>query len=1542
MLTLTAASAAVLFTGVCASSSSVSSSSDDAAAIALRHPRDGAAVRVGFRAVLDVSVWLGGSEYDSVLPGGVSLCLRSSSSSDAGAAARQAAAPASASAGGGGAASPALTPWACFDDVSSLSLTAVSAGPLQLELALVLEARPAAAAAALASSTPPRAAARASAAFTADAASHCAERLGEAGCGEVPRLHCASLSRFRFFLYESARVPSAEAAELFYALRDSPLRTLAGGAGGDACVHIAVGDVYAANVHVRECAGQGQGVQSGRVGALGSACSRARRCRPSPCLRQPTYPRARVPTHQPSRPPQSTTMFVESRRYTRLEHWNGTGAGHLLFFFSDHAPPFDTGRAMLAGSAFGARVDGAFFRPAAPESVPQPALARAGYDVVAPLPFYRCGLPIYGHLHRFDELLPPAARLYAGALADVHAARRAQDGSGGGGSVDESPPLSGALFGVEPAWGGAEAAAWSAAALRAPLGVPPAADRRLTLVFRGAAYDGPEGYGAAVRSGALRGLADDVALAAAAAAAAAGSGNGSYLATSQPPAPLPASVGVPDVRVVLTCAGEAPACGAAGAGGARLRTTTSRDARCSEWEAEAVAPSADFAALLLAARFAAVAPGEGTHSYRLYEALQAGAVPVLLGDAAAHPPLANTLPWARAAVLQRDTSPEALAALLLRLRAAPLAVVASMQATGRAIWLSALASLPQQVMAVFAETAALMREARARIRRATENKALRAAAAAAAVKIAAAAATEGAAEGASPLPAASSRFAACTAVLLAGRIAATEMLSAAQSSVLAPAQAAAAAEPQELHHAAADAARLLPLAPPGSSRVLGRALALHLSLLRTAQAAAAALAGSAPRENGGVAEDWAGARAAADAAASSALRGASFLYSAVGAWRLSATAAAAAALLTITTGSSAEESEAAVARVRTATLDARRDVNLDALAATGVLTRRARGAAAPALRPARLSDALTDGDAARLSGYGALAHFLPPTALAPLFGAGAALLPVSPCTLADAAAEADGGAACAASERRADAVLPIAAVGEAALLRVAAALRDAPELRADALAASRAAASANDAAPARALGADGEGGGESSVAIVSLCAYNASATAVGALSLANLDRYCLLHGLACFAATESADGRRATAWSKLLLLARIGAALDAQALAATEAAAAAPQPPAWLLWKDCDSFIMQPATPPRALIAAAAAARARIAVAAAKEALAGAAARGASPAQALSQALPGERGGHTVTGGDGDGDGDAAFLAIGSTSADLIISEDAFMLNSGVFALRRGRWARSLLRRVYGDASATAAPPEDWLAIEAVRFGDVGGGLSLLCRDSGSCVWDGEARPARWAAAGAPLPAGTPQRVLSAPRSAAAHASAGDDDWQAIEAALLHAAVPFERNRAWEQGSLFALLALPGTAAAPARFLEAGSAAKTATAPIDGDRVGYLDACGAADAAVPTAPQLTPAAATAAFSDARHVQAVPQRWINAYPPALAAQLRDGRGRALHAAYATGDWLVSFSGCGVLLGASACEALYAEYAAAGAGAAGALEETRAGRIAHIAG
>lgn len=99
----------------------------------------------------------------------------------------------------------------------------------------------------------------------------------------------------------------------------------------------------------------------------------------------------------------------------------------------DHAGAgFDTGRAMLARSSFGNPIDTSFYRPDDPGAVPNLVPQRPGYDVVTPMPFYRCNQGDYTHLHMFDEeeangTIPlPAVR--AGAVVQLfcwlHCVRR--------------------------------------------------------------------------------------------------------------------------------------------------------------------------------------------------------------------------------------------------------------------------------------------------------------------------------------------------------------------------------------------------------------------------------------------------------------------------------------------------------------------------------------------------------------------------------------------------------------------------------------------------------------------------------------------------------------------------------------------------------------------------------------------------------------------------------------------------------------------------------------------------------------------------------------------------------------------------------------------------------------------------------------------------------------------------------------------------------------------------------------------------------------
>lgn len=100
----------------------------------------------------------------------------------------------------------------------------------------------------------------------------------ETKCGLIPA-HCTSFTRFRFYLYPATSAPTRHAAEVYYTLRDSPLRT---GNPLEACVLInAASDPQVANM-----------VTEG--------------------------------------------LFQASRRLTRLPYWGGNGENHLVFNFADY------------------------------------------------------------------------------------------------------------------------------------------------------------------------------------------------------------------------------------------------------------------------------------------------------------------------------------------------------------------------------------------------------------------------------------------------------------------------------------------------------------------------------------------------------------------------------------------------------------------------------------------------------------------------------------------------------------------------------------------------------------------------------------------------------------------------------------------------------------------------------------------------------------------------------------------------------------------------------------------------------------------------------------------------------------------------------------------------------------------------------------------------------------------------------------------------------------------------------------------------------
>jgi hypothetical protein len=395
---------------------------------------------------------------------------------------------------------------------------------------------------------------------------------------------------------------------------------------------------------------------------------------------------------------------------------------------------------------------------------------------------------------------------------------------------------------------------------------------------------------------------------------------------------------------------------------------------------------------------------------------------------------------------------------------------------------------------------------------------------------------------------------------------------------------------------------------------------------------------------------------------------------------------------------------------------------------------------------------------------------------------------------------------------------------------------------------------------------------------------------------------------------------RAQAWSKLLLA--------AQYLPAYE----------WLLWKDCDSFIANASVRVEDVVAAAAAARGVIASATADvlfgggasdlpdasagEAVAAAAAAGWAPSRAsVPYGQPGAAGAsHASTAHN------TAPLP-SSPSLDFIASEDGLMLNSGVFLLRNSGWARRLLQRAYGVVAATAADEEGRAAkvtaddASAVA-GDDGSGGDHDVLPFYSRVEDGGSGSGSGA-----VPTATHVPPADPPAAGAAAA-----------AAMRGAPLPMATNRAWEQASLFHLLALGGLPATTPGCGSGGDGASSSCCasarPAGATSASEpLPSLGGAHVAAPLAGALHGAACGAgalrprAYADAARGQFVPQGWLNAYPPQLAGQIHDHHRRPMHAAWAPGDWVVSFSGCGMLLGSGgdgdggdACEQLYAHYAA----------------------
>lgn len=142
----------------------------------------------------------------------------------------------------------------------------------------------------------------------------------------------------------------------------------------------------------------------------------------------------------------------------------------------------------------------------------------------------------------------------------------------------------------------------------------------------------------------------------------------------------------PDVVILTYCSWRGLS-----TSGEEVWFSSSQDGNCEAERKRADMAEFEFSKLLLHSAFCAILAGEGAHSYRLFEAMSAGCIPVVrmlcscvtvsssrllpqvIGvDAVAALPFATVIEWPKIAVLQPATSHAALKALPAKLRAIPI------------------------------------------------------------------------------------------------------------------------------------------------------------------------------------------------------------------------------------------------------------------------------------------------------------------------------------------------------------------------------------------------------------------------------------------------------------------------------------------------------------------------------------------------------------------------------------------------------------------------------------------------------------------------------------------------------------------------------------------------------------------------------------------------------------------------------------------------------------------------------------------------------
>jgi len=1289
------------------------------------------------------------------------------------------------------------------------------------------------------------------------------------------RPHCSRFTHFKFFLYPQQWLPSTQSASIYYTLLSHPLRTED---PVEACVLIGLSDVKAANQN-RE------------------------------------------------------SLEATASRMTRLPLW-GNGENHIVFHYGDYSPGFDVQRAIIAASSFshGPPFNKSFFNHKSPEMIPDLIQARSGYDIEMPMAFYRCG---YGddqlHLKKFS-------RFY-----------KSSPTGGNGFSKESSVPSMDSR------------------------------ERPLLLTFKGALYDMPLNHPAYPRR-ILRSI-----------------HNGR------------------DVIISLHCWSVAPDCSVSSTRqkakadiiGAytdfsskptplynQMRNYSSASSALTPecYSLTQESQSHDFETLMLRSRFAAILPGEGTHSYRLYEALQAGSIPVLLGRSAR--PLDGLIKWDDIAILQEDTSALALQYLEARLRLIPTSTLTIMQKRGRIVFDAHFSTLNAQMSSMFAllvhrfndmddrnveksddsidDEVIISKDVMSSIKGMTslsnnlksivdkeikketpptdvfpteiaadkgdkENEStlmantndtflLEPSSVGGSLKLNTSLSYSSADERAPPLPSPKitenrSRLNAYSHLLIEGSKAVSQL-----AEIIGPVQRLQLTV-LLLNNSISnmtDGSNIGEQVDVNRARLLLKVAHANLSAVRSQLYENDNFLSSLSLSTISPHIEWLNSATPSlidrsqdhvRPAVANIYSILSQVYGIVGEWRHAATAVH---LLLLHYGNERgfQQQDVDTKRARNTLFDLRRS---STMVKDSLISIPPRG---------RLLDVLSDFDGLSetkggfgLRGWGALAHFSGP---APLVSVGKHSLPFPIIS----SMHSDS------FESHPSVVLPHVLLTAKAAQRVAddqllqhsLQLRLYTFMRENTVRNTRA-LSLPISPSKKGLFSNFSKSTNSSIAIVSLCAYPKGSGNLTELSTRNLKAYCEHHGYDCFIATASLDSSRPTAWSKVLLVTHFLPQYE------------------WIMWKDCDTFFMNRNTTVEDILVSAAKAREIVGdgvdrvlrsetkkqevipetyemleyengrevlnVSAVKTFIfssEGSVEETLSPGSSaesyfssvqsitetasaniidraivrISSKQRDARGGSIDVGykdSQTHGDKNSSFgetmctsaLPLASSSIDLIVSEDGLMLNTGVWYIRRSVWSLGWLQRIYGVGEGFE---ESLLNVSS----------TLFPFDSINTITGGEGESLI-----------TPS-IIS----------------EALKRMLLNESrTILTNNRMWEQGGAlwqFVNRDVPYAAKEEARSLKK-NLFDARNARCQHNQDSRLD-----DKYSSFCPLI-------AYEDVLHTQFVPQAWINSYPEAISGVLRDHKGVPMHASYQTDDWLVSFSGCKGYFGELPCEDMYNAFAKA---------------------